>query len=140
MDIVEGEVAPRGGDANGDEEADTIGIAGVDDEVAVDSLVAIGDEVADVAADGAAAAAGPERIGSGRRRTPPALMLRWTLPIARSIPPRKPEKAERDEKGCGVNSNDPKQIESSTADEGGTDDDDANADVAGAIRTADVVP
>jgi hypothetical protein len=101
-------VVPRSGDADGDEDADTIGVAGVDDEVAVDSLVAIGDEAADVVAYGAASVAGPERIGSGRCRMPPALMLRWTLPIARSIPPRRPEKGERDEKGCGVNSKDPK--------------------------------
>ena len=108
MDIVEDDVAPRDGDADDDEEADMIGVAGVVDEVAADRSAAAGDEAADIVANGAAAATGPERIGSGRRRMPPALMLRWTLPIARSIPPRRPEKVERDEKECGVNSNDPK--------------------------------
>ena len=119
---------------------DDDGDVGVDTDDATDSSAVVDDEAADVAANGVAATAGPKSIGSGRRRTPPALMLRWTLPIARSIPPGRPEKVECDEKGCGVNSKDPKQIESSRADEVGAGEDDADADVAGAIGTADVVP
>jgi hypothetical protein len=126
---VEDDVALHDGDADGDEEADTISVAGMVDEVEAERSAAVGDEAAEVATDRAAATTGPERIGSGRRRTPPALMLRWTLPIARSIPPRRPEKVECDEKGCGVNSKDPKQIESSRASEGESGEDDADADV-----------
>jgi hypothetical protein len=76
---VEGDAVPR----DDDEEADMISVAGVVDEVAAEGSATVGDEAADVAADGAAAAGGAEGIGSGRRRIPPALMLRWTLPIAR---------------------------------------------------------
>jgi hypothetical protein len=55
----------------------------------------------DVAADGAVDAACPRRIRSGRQRTPPALMLRWTLRITRSVPPHIPEKIERGGRGAG---------------------------------------
>jgi hypothetical protein len=110
---LEGDVAPRDGDADGDEEADMINVACVVDEVAANRFVAVGDEAADVAVDGAAAAAGPESIGSGRQRTPPTLMFRWMLRITISVPPRIPKKVERDDMGCAVNSKDPKQTESS---------------------------
>jgi hypothetical protein len=140
MDIVEDVLAPRDGDVDGDEEAGTIGVACVVDEVAADRSAAFGDEVANISADGATAAAGPNRIGSGRRRTPPALMLTLTLLITRSIPACMPENIERDEKGCWVNLKDPKQIESCRSDEVGADEDDADADAAGVIGTADAMP
>jgi hypothetical protein len=55
-------------------------------EVAADKSAAIGDEAVDVAVDEVATAATPEVIGSGKRKTPPALMFRWTLPNVMSIP------------------------------------------------------
>jgi hypothetical protein len=90
-------VVRRNDDSDGDDGADTVGTAhAVVDEVAADSSAAVADEEEDVAVDEVAIAAGPEVIGLGSRRTPPALMLRWTLPNAMSIPPRMPEKAKRD--------------------------------------------
>jgi hypothetical protein len=67
-------------------------------------------------------------------------MLRWTLPIVRSIPSCRFVKIECDERGCRVNSKDPKQIESPKAEEGEAGEDDAEEDVAGMIGIADVVP
>jgi ribose 5-phosphate isomerase len=93
------------------------------------SMLSVGDEASDRAVDEVADVVGLERIGLGSRRTPPALMLRWMLPIARSIPPCKPEKAEHEAKGCGVNSKDPKKIESSKIGDDGADEVDADADV-----------
>jgi hypothetical protein len=119
----------RDDDADGDDGADTISVAGVVDEVAADRSDTVGDEAADVAVDEVVTTVGPERIGSGSRRMPPALMVRWTLPIARSILSRKLEKAECDAKGCGVNSKDPKKIESSKIGDDGADEVDADADV-----------
>jgi hypothetical protein len=79
-----------------------IGIAdAMVDEVAADRSAAVGDEAADVAVDEVATTAGPEVIGSGSRRTPPSLMLRWTLRNTISILPRRPEKVEHDEKAWG---------------------------------------
>jgi hypothetical protein len=51
-----------------------------------------------------------------------------------------PEQAGRDEKAWGVNSKDPKQIDSSKIGDGGADDDDVNPDVAGMIGTTNDVP
>jgi hypothetical protein len=65
-------------------------------EVAANKSAMVDDEAVDVAVDKATDDAGPEVIGSGSRRTPPALMLRWTLPNIMSIPPCRLEKAERD--------------------------------------------
>jgi hypothetical protein len=99
----------RDGDADGDIGADIIDIAdAVVVEVAANKSTAVGDEVVDVAVDEVATAVRPEVIGSGSRRTPPALMLRWTLPNVMSILARRPEKAERDAKAWWVNSKDPK--------------------------------
>jgi hypothetical protein len=136
---MDDDLAPRDGDADGDEEADMISVAevadeDVADEVAADVSAAVGDEATDVA-DVFAIATCIGGIGSGSRRTPPELMLRRMLPSIRSTPPRRPEKAERDVKVCGVNSKEPKLIESSRIGE-----DDADASVAGAIGTADEVP
>jgi hypothetical protein len=67
-------------------------------EVEADKSAATGDEALDVVVDEVATAVRPEVIGSGSRKMPPSLMLRWTLPNAISIPPRRPEKVERDVK------------------------------------------
>jgi hypothetical protein len=98
-DIVD--VVRRGDDADVDEGADKISVVGTVDEFAADRSAMVGDEATDVAVDEVATAAGPEKIRSEGRRTPPVLMLRWTLPIARSILPHKPEKAEHDVKVWG---------------------------------------
>jgi hypothetical protein len=68
----------------------------VDVEVASGKSATVGDVAKDVAVDEVTTAVRPEVIGSGSRRTPPAMMLRWTLPNAMSIPPRMPEKAKCD--------------------------------------------
>ena len=82
-----------------DDEADVIDVVdAVFVEVAADKSAAAGDEALDVVVDEVATAVRPEVIGSGSRRMPPTLMLRWTLLNAISIPPRRPEKAERDVK------------------------------------------
>jgi hypothetical protein len=95
-------VVRRNDDTDGDDGADTVGTAdAVVDAVAADSSAAVADEAEDVAVNEVAIAAGPEVIGLESRRTPPALMLRWTLPNAMSIPPLRPEKAECDVKAWG---------------------------------------
>jgi hypothetical protein len=89
-------------DDDGDAGADVIDAGGaVVVEVATDKSSMIGDEAVDVAVDEVATAAGPEVIASGSSRTPSALMLRWTLLNVMSIPPCRPEKAERDAKAWG---------------------------------------
>jgi hypothetical protein len=70
-------------------------------DVAADKIAAVGDEAEDVAVDEVGTVLRPEVIEFGSRRTPPALMLRWTLPNVMSIPVRRPEKAERDAKAWG---------------------------------------
>ena len=58
-----------------------------------------------------------------------------------SIPPRRPEKAERDTSVCGVNSKDPKRIEfPDFSDDGADGGGDAGEDVADTIGLADEVP
>ena len=58
-----------------------------------------------------------------------------------SIPPRRPEKAERDASVCGVNSKDPKRIEFPEFGDDGVDDSgDAGGVTADTIETADEVP
>ena len=135
------DVVRRDDDADGDDGADVIEVAdAVVVKVAVDKSAAVGDEANDVAVDEVTTVVRPEVIGSGSRRTPPVLMLRWTLPNAMSTPPRRPEKAERDAKAWGMNSKDPKQIESSKiGDDGADGDDDASKDVADTIGTCDDV-
>jgi hypothetical protein len=57
-----------------------------------------------------------------------------------SIPPRRPEKAERDASVCRVNSKDPKRTEfPELGDDGVGDDGDAGGVVANTIGTADEV-
>ncbi len=59
-----------------------------------------------------------------------------------SIPPRRPEKAERDASVCGVNSKDPKRIEFPELGDEGADDGvgDAGEVVVDTIGSADEVP
>jgi hypothetical protein len=96
------DVVRRDDEADGDDGADVIDdVDAVVVEVAADKSAAVGDEVVDVAVDELAITARPEVIGSGSRETPPALILRWTLPNGRSIPPRRPEKDECDAKAWG---------------------------------------
>jgi hypothetical protein len=109
---------------------------GVEDDGAADRSAAIGDEAVDVAVDEVVVLAAPGAIGPGSRRTPPESTWKWTLPNVMSIPPRRPEKAEREASECGVNSKDPKRIEFP---EFGDDGDDAGEVVADMIGTADVV-
>jgi hypothetical protein len=100
MDIVD--VVWRNDDAYSNDGANAVGtVDAVVDEVAVDSSATVGDEVEDVAVDEVVTATGPEGVRSRSRRTPPALMLKWTIPNAMSIPPRRPEKAECDAKAGG---------------------------------------
>jgi hypothetical protein len=56
-------------------------------EVAVDKSATVSDEAVDIAVDEVTVSAEPEVIWSRSRRTPPALMLRWTLANLMSIPP-----------------------------------------------------
>jgi hypothetical protein len=130
----------RDDDADGDDGANTISFVGVVDEVAADRSATVGDEAADVAVHDVAAAVGPKRIWPGSRRTPPALMVRRKLSIARSIRPRKPEKAKRDANACGGNMKDSKKIDSSKISNDGCDEVDSDTDVAGMIGTTDDVP
>jgi hypothetical protein len=134
------DVVRRDDDADGDDRADVIDVAdAVDVEVASGKSATVGDVAKDVAVDEVTTAVRPEVIGSGSRRTPPTLLLRWTLPNAMSIPPRRPKKDERDANAWGVNSKDPKQIGSSKIGDDEADDENAGEDVADTIGTADDV-
>ena len=82
--------------------------AGLDTDDAANKSTAIGDEAVEVAVDEVMVFAAPGAIRPGNRRTPPESTRKWTLPNVMSIPPRRPEKAERDASVCGVNSKDPK--------------------------------
>jgi hypothetical protein len=96
MDMVD--IVRRGDDDDddGDAEADVIDVDdAMDVEVAADKSATVGDEVVDVTVDEVATAAGPEVTGSGSRKTPPVLMLRWTLTNVMSIPLCRLEKTER---------------------------------------------
>jgi hypothetical protein len=97
---------------------------GVDTDDVADKSIAIGDEAVDVAVNEVVVLAAPGAIGSGSRRTPPESTRKWTLPNVMSIPPRRPEKAERDASLCGVKSKDPKRIEFPELGDDGAEDDD----------------
>ena len=120
---------------------DDDGDVGVDTDGATDRSTVVGDEAVDVAVDEVAVFAVPEAIGSGSRGMPPESTRKWTLPNVMSIPPRRPEKAERDASVCGVNSKDPKRIEfPEFGDDGADGGGDAGEDVADTIGLADEVP
>jgi hypothetical protein len=100
MDIVD--VVQRDDDTEVDNGADAIGFADpVVDEVVANSSAAVGDDAKGVSVDEVTTTTGPEVIGSGSRRTPPALMLMWTLQNAMSIPSRRYEKSELDTEAWG---------------------------------------
>jgi hypothetical protein len=119
---------------------DDDGDAGVDTDDAADRSAAVGDEAVDVAVNEVAIVTMPKLIMSGSRRTPPESTRKWTLPNVMSIPPHRPEKAERDALVCGVNSKDPKRIKFPVfGDDGAGDGGHAGEYEADTIGTADEV-